>query len=53
MGAALQVLASHQDDLITELLRGNFISFYANGMFNMVTRTNQHFRPADLCVKVD
>lgn len=30
------VLASSQDDLITKLLRGNFISIYANEKFNVV-----------------
>lgn len=50
MGAALQALAWSQDDLITELLRGNFISIYADEMFHVVIYSDQHFRSANLCL---
>lgn len=46
MGAALRVLASSQDDLITEPLRGKFISIYASEMLNVVISSD--FRSADL-----
>lgn len=48
MGAALRVLAWSYDDLITELPGGNFISIYANEIFNVVIYSDQLFRPADL-----
>ncbi len=41
MGAALRVLAYSQDDLITELLGGNFISVYANETFIQTNSLDQ------------